>query len=243
MKCVILCAGYATRLYPLTLNTPKPLLDVRGKPVINYLIEGILRIKDIDEIFVATNDKFYNNFVSWKDKFYPAQRIHIVNDKTKNNEDRLGGLGDLKLVLDEERISDDLFVLAGDNFFNFDLNKFLGFFREKKRNTIGLYNLKDISKAKEFGILELDRDNRIISFEEKPQKPKSTLISTALYLFTKEELKKIQEYMKTSSPKEGPGYLIPYFLKSQDVYGYVFDGEWYDIGTKEIYEEVNRSRK
>ena len=89
----------------------------------------------------------------------------------------------------------------------------------------------------------MDRNNKIISFEEKPEKPKSTLISTALYFFTKEELKKIHEYMKTNNPKEGPGYLIPYFLKSQDVYGYVFKGEWYDIGTKEIYEEVNRARK
>lgn len=243
MKCVILCAGYATRLYPLTLNTPKPLLNVRGKPVLNYTIDKILRINDIDEIFIVTNDKFYNNFISWKDKFYPARKIQIINDKTTNNEDRLGGIGDLKLVLDKERISDDLFVLAGDNFFDFDLNKFLDFFREKKKATIGLYNLGDISKAKKFGILELDRNNKIISFEEKPEKPKSTLISTALYFFTKEELKKIHEYMKTNNPKEGPGYLIPYFLKSQDVYGYVFKGEWYDIGTKEIYEEVNRARK
>jgi len=238
MKCIILCAGYATRLYPLTLDQPKPLLPVKGKPMLNYAIDKLELIKEIDEIFIITNDKFYNSFLEWSKNLATNKKIKIINDNTKSNEDRLGGLRDLWLVIQQENIKEDLFVIAGDNFFDFNLNGFVNFFKEKNKNTIGLYDIKDISKASNFGILEINKDNEIISFEEKPEHPKSSLVSTALYLYTKEELKKIEEYMKTDNPKEGPGYLIPYFMNFQDVNGYVFSGKWWDIGSKEIYEEV-----
>lgn len=240
MKSIILCAGYATRLYPLTINTPKPLLDVRGKPLLNYTIDNILTVPEIDEIFVVTNDKFYNHFLKWKKEFYPEENIFIINDNTKSNEDRLGGLGDLKIVLDTENIEDDLLLLLGDNLFEFNLNKIVDFFNEKNKNVIGLYDIKEISSAKNFGVLKMGSSGKIISFLEKPQNPESTLISTGIYVYSKDEIEKIYDYMKTNKPKEGPGYLIPYFLESQDVYGFVLDGKWYDIGSREIYEEVNR---
>lgn len=240
MKSVILCAGYATRLYPLTINTPKPLLDVKGRPLLNYTIDNILTVPEIDEIFIVTNDKFYNNFIEWKKEFYSEENIFIINDNTKSNEDRLGGLGDLKIVLDTENIEDDLLLLLGDNFFEFNLNKIVEFFSKKKKNVIGLYDIKEISCAKNFGVLKIDDHGKIISFLEKPQNPESTLISTGIYIYSKDEIEKIYDYMKTNKPKEGPGYLIPYFLESQDVYGFVLDGKWYDIGSKETYEEINR---
>ena len=240
MKCVILCAGYATRLYPLTLNTPKPLLEVKGKPLLNYMVDNALNVGVVDEIFIVTNNKFYEHFLKWKDDFYPDENIAIVNDETKSNEDRLGGLGDLKLVLNTEEIEDDLLLLLGDNLFDFDLGKIVQFFNDKKKNVIGLYDLKDFENASNFGVLETDESGRIISFEEKPEEPKSTLISTGIYVYSKDELSKIYDYMKTGKPKEGPGYLIPYFMQSQDVYGFVLDGKWHDIGSKETYEEVNR---
>lgn len=240
MKCVILCAGYATRLYPLTLNTPKSLLEVKEKPLLNYIVDNVLNVKDVNEIFVITNDKFYNNFVEWRDEFYSDENIAIINDKTKSNEDRLGGLGDLKLVLDTEEINDDLILLLGDNFYDLDLNKIVDFFNEVGKNVIGLYDIRNISNAKNFGVLEIDSDGKIVSFNEKPVKPNSTLVSTGIYIYSKEELDKIYCYMKTGKSREGPGYLIPYFLEYQDVYGFVLDGFWHDIGSKEVYEEVNR---
>ena len=240
MKCIILCAGYATRLYPLTENIPKALLPVKQKPLLNYIIKKLELIENIEEIFIISNDKFYEHFLSWKINFDSPKKIKIINDNTKTNKARLGGLGDLKFVLDKENIHDDLLVIAGDNLFDFDLNKMVDFFNEKKENVVGLYDLKDVSKSKNFGILEIDKDNRIVSYEEKPENPKSTLVSTAIYLYSKSELKKIEDYMKTDMSKEGPGYLIPYFMESQNVYGFVFNGKWYDIGSKETYEEVNR---
>ncbi len=239
MKCIILCAGYATRLYPLTLNKPKALLPLKEKLLLDHIVEKIEEIKDINEIFVVTNDKFYENFVDWKESREFSKKIVIINDNTKENGARLGGIGDLWFVIEKENIKEDLFVIAGDNLFDFNLNGFVNFFKEKKKkNTIGLYDIKDLSKASNFGILEINKDNKITSFEEKPEHPKSSLVSTALYLYTKEELKKIEEYMKTDNSKEGPGYLIPYFMNFQDVNGYVFNGKWWDVGSKEIYEEI-----
>lgn len=238
MKCIILCAGYATRLYPLTLDAPKPLLNVKGKPLLDYIIERVDKIYDVDEIFIVTNDKFYRNFLEWKKNQNFSRSIKVINDMTSSNEDRLGALGDLNFVLENENINDDVLVIAGDNLFDFNLNEFVDFFKTKQKNTIGLHDVKDVNKAKRFGVIAVDKDDKIFSFEEKPENPKSTLISTAIYLYFKDEIGKIREYMKTEGSKEGPGYLIPYFLSSQDVFGFVFDGEWHDIGSKEVYEKV-----
>ncbi len=238
MKCVILCAGYATRLYPLTLNRPKALLPIKNKPLLNYLLDKINLIEEIDEVFIITNNKFYEFFLEWAKHLNFNKKLKVINDKTKTNEDRLGGLGDLKFVLDKEKIKENLIVLAGDILFDFNLEEIINFFKTKNKNTLGLYDIKDISKAGNFGILEINENNRITSFEEKPANPKSTLVSTAIYLYTKKELNNIEEYMKTDKPKEGLGYLVPYFMNSQEVYGYVLEGNWDDIGNKEVYEKL-----
>jgi glucose-1-phosphate thymidylyltransferase len=240
MKCVILCSGYATRLYPLTLNKPKPLLPIKGKPILDYLVKKVEKIEDIDEIFVVSNEKFYNSFLKWRNSVNCRKKIKIINDKTSTNETRLGGVGDLVFAIEKENIKEDLLVLLGDNYFNFDLNKIIDFFKEKKSNVIGLFYIKETNKCKNFGILQMNKKNQIISFEEKPENPKSHLISAGIYVYSKKELKKIKEYLKTESCKEGPGYLIPYFKKFQKVYGFVLEGFWYDIGDKETYGEVNK---
>ncbi|MCK5624294.1 nucleotidyltransferase family protein [Candidatus Pacearchaeota archaeon] len=237
MKCVILCAGYATRLYPLTLNKPKALLPIKGKPLLEYIVDKLEEINDIDEIYVVSNDKFYNNFVEWKNSRKFKKKIDILNDHTLENGSRLGGIGDLWYAVEQKKINDDLFVLAGDLFFDFNLKEMVDFFHNKDKNVIGLYDLKNLEKAKNFGILELE-NNKIVSFLEKPKNPKSTLISTAMYIYSKEEIKNIENYMKTDKPKEGPGYLIPYFMSFQDVYGFVFKGSWEDIGSKEVYNKL-----
>ncbi len=240
MKCIILCSGYATRLYPLTLDRPKPLLPIRGKPLLNYLIENVSKIEDIDEIFVVCNEKFYKNFLEWKKTNSFSKEIKIINDGTLSNETRLGGLGDFWFAINKEKIDEDVLLLLGDNFFNFDLRKIVGFFEKRRQSVVGLYDLGDLEKSKNFGVIEL-KENKIMSFEEKPKNPKSTLISTGIYVYSKKELERIADYMKTDKPKDGPGYLIPYLLSFQDVYGLVLDGFWYDIGSKEVYEEVNRN--
>lgn len=239
MKAVILCAGYATRLYPLTLNKPKSLLPISGKPLLNYIIEKLSKAKEVDEIFLVTNEKFYPVFLEWLDnhrEFFNT-KIKIINDGTKTNETRLGGIGDLEFAIKKEKIHGDLLVILGDNLFDFDLISFFEFFKKTNEVSVGVYDLKNKEEVKQLGVLEI-QNQKIISFEEKPQNPKTTIISTGIYLFPGKDLKKISDYMKTNKPEDGPGYLILDLLNSQDIHAFEFKGKWFDIGTKEIYEEV-----
>src|SRR3989338_949502 len=198
MKAIILCAGYATRLYPLTLDKPKSLLEISGKPILDYIVGKIEKIKEVDEIFVVANEKFYNHFGEWlnenKGKF--EKKIKIVNDETISNETRLGGIGDLDFVIRKEKINDDLLVILGDNLFDFDLISFSEFFKTKNETCVGVYDLKNKEEVKHLGVLEI-KNQKLISFEEKPQNPKSTIVSTGIYLFPKKEIKTINDYMKT----------------------------------------------
>jgi glucose-1-phosphate thymidylyltransferase len=241
MKVVILCAGYATRLYPHTFYFPKALLDVGGKPLLSYAIENMSDIGEIDKIFIVSNDKFYEKFLKWKEDMDP--RVEIINDNTKTNEERLGGVGDFAMAL-EKCGGDDIFVLLGDNFFNFKLKKFFNFFKMQQKPCIALHDLKNKEDAKRFGVLEVNQDGKIIGFEEKPKDPKSTLISTGAYIFPKEFLSKLQDYIKSSKNKEGIGYMIQDFIESGfDIEGFVFDENWVDIGTLEDYKIINEEIK
>lgn len=232
MKTIILCAGYATRLYPLTENQPKPLLSIAGKPIIDYIIDQL-----DGKIYIVTNQKFYPNFLEWaKTK---NKDIEIINDKTTTNETRLGGLGNLYLVIKEKKINEDFLVIAGDNIFDFKIKDFIGFYKQKKSPCIVLYDVQDINLAKLYGVIQIDKNNKILSFEEKPENPKSTLISTGCYIYPKDFIKKIEGYMKTSHSKDGPGYLIQHFYKEQPIYGFKFKGKWFDIGNIEQYKKAD----
>ena len=241
MKSIILAAGYATRLYPLTENQPKPLLPVAGKPMLNYIMEKIEEVSNIDEVFVVTNNKFFLTFVQWKanneDKF--TKKITIVNDKTKTNEDRLGAIGDIHYVIDTMNIDEELLVIAGDNLFEFSLGEFVDF--AKGRSSLAVYDLKDKSKiANKFGCVELDEESKLIGFEEKPSNPKTTLASTACYFFTKDDVELLENCIKENNKPDNTGDFIQYLSEKKDVFGFVFDEKWFDIGGKEEYEEVNK---
>src|SRR3989344_4509975 len=145
MKCIILAAGYAIRLYPLTLDRPKPLLPIAGKPIIEHILEKINDLDDIDEILIVTNSKFFDNFRNWKRGYSSSKPIKIINDRTKSEEDRLGAIGDLDFVIKHEKIDGNLLVIAGDNLFNFSLKHLHDFFRKKSASVIALYDIKDKS--------------------------------------------------------------------------------------------------
>jgi len=235
MICIILCAGYATRLYPLTLDKPKALLEIKGKPIINYIVEKIP--KEVEKIFIISNDKFCNHFVWWLSrKKELIDKIEIINDGSISNENRCGGVMDLWLAIEEGNIDDDLLVILGDNLFSFSLNDFINFFNQHKKTTLGVREM-DKDRLKNFGIVKVS-ENKIIDFEEKPENPQSNLISTGIYIFPREDINKIKEYTLTNLNKEGPGYLIKHFLETQDVYAFKFLGDWVDIGTIEEYEQM-----
>lgn len=234
MKAIILCAGYATRLYPLTRDRPKALLLVKGKALLDYTIEKIP--EEINEIILVSNDRFYKSLLEWSQKY--GDRIKVLNDETLSNEDRLGGIGDLWFVIGKEKINDDILVIAGDNLFDLDLAEFVDEFKKINKTMLGICEL-DSEEIKKMGVVEIDDNNKLISFEEKPEKPKSNLASTGIYAFTKDDLKRIAEYMKTDESKDGPGFLIKYFCQKQDIYAFELKGRWFDIGSIETYEKVN----
>lgn len=242
MKAIILAAGYATRLYPLTENTPKPLLPVKGKPIIEYILGKIERCTEIDEVIIITNAKFYSHFLSWSKHITFSKPLIVLNDKTTDNESRLGAVGDVDFVIKQKKIEDDLLVIAGDNLFSFKIHDFLHFFNEKKATILGVYDTKNKETiANRLGNWVGDTITRKTAFfEEKPSQPKTTYAATACYVFPKKDLPLIGEAIKAKK-YDRPGDFITFILeKGRDVYGFLFSGYWYDVGTHEEYALVNK---
>jgi len=242
-KALILAAGYATRLYPITKHISKPLLPVNGKPMIEYILDKISLIDEIDEIFVVTNKKFYPHFKLWHDRIKAAgvydKKIKIINDNTTKDGTKLGAIGDMKYVVDQENIQDDLLIIGGDNLFEFNLQDTIDYFKKKGQNIVALHDIKDHEAVKKYSVVELNPEDKLIDFEEKPKKPKSTLIAICTYIFKKETLPRITEYIEKGNNPDSPGYFIEWLYENDEVYGWVFSESWYDIGSIEQFEEAN----
>ncbi len=244
MKAMILAAGYATRLYPITKHIPKPLLPIAGKPMIEYLLDKVAEL-DVDEIFVVTNAKFYSHFKIWQERAEKAkvysQKITILNDRTTSNEDRLGALGDIDFAIKNGKVNDDFLILAGDNLFENELKPMHDFFIEKNASVVAFNDVKDIAIAKRMGIGALDKNQKIIEFVEKPAEPKSTFAATLIYFIKKGDLKLIDECIHSSKTPEEikAGEFIAFMIKKVPVYGYIFEKTWIDIGDIEQYERAN----
>ena len=239
MKAIILAAGYATRLYPLTKDQPKALLAVGEKTILGHIMDKIEQVLEIDEILIVTNNRFQKNFDSWLQTYNPKKKTHIINDGTNTNEERLGAIGDIHFVIRNQRINDDLMVIAGDNLFEFKLKDFADLYNRKDASIIALYDIKEKSKAaNKYGIVAINEQKQIVSFEEKPAEPKSSLVSTACYIFTKDTITKFEEYAAQASSKDNPGDFIKWLLPKEKIYGFVFSERWFDIGSFEALEEA-----
>jgi len=235
---LILAAGYGTRLYPITLDIPKALLQIGDKYLIDFLIDKIAQSEGV-KITVVTNEKFYNRFCGWAEK-YSSLPIEILNDGTFKEEDRLGSVGDVEFAIKNKKFENDLLVLGSDNIFNWDFKGFLRFAKEINKPVAGLYDIGEISEAKRFGIASLDNQDKIIDFKEKPEKPESTLAGTCIYFFTAQSLKLFYEYSKIHKDKDTTGQYISWLSKETDVYGYTFKGEWLDVGCKEALDKAEK---
>jgi len=243
MKVIILAAGYATRLYPLTLTQPKPLLPVAGKPMIDYVLDNLAPIGGIDRIYVVTNAKFAAQFQQWA-LDYRARKAKlnftIVNDLSTDDTNKLGAIGDIHFVLNSQNVTDDIIVVAGDNLFSEKLSDFGPYCREKNAPVLALYDVGDLEQIKKYNAISLDREGRITFFEEKPQHPTSTLTGIALYYYPKSTLPLIRQYIAEGNNPDQPGRLIQWLYPRLPVYTWQVPGLWYDIGSKETLEEANR---
>ena len=239
MKALILCAGFATRLYPLTENFPKHLLKIKDKPIIEYLLEKISLLNEIDEIYIVTNKKFYQHFKAWNENFDFLKKIEIINDNTLTNEDRLGSIGDTNFVIKQKKINDDLLILGGDNLFEFDLKDLISYFYQKNSDITALYDLQDLELIKKMSVVEINKEEKITYFEEKPSSPKTTLMSICCYLYKKETLYLFDEYLKDNKA-DSPGNFVQWLYKIKPVYGFKFSGKWFDIGSFESLEKAKK---
>lgn len=239
MKVLILCAGYATRMYPLTKDRPKALLSVAGKPVIEYIIKNFEKIPAIDTVYIITNAKYAVHFQKWKSAFSSNKDMRILSDNTTSNDTRLGAIGDIQFAIEEAPIDDDLLIAAGDNLCTFDINDFIQFF-EKRGISVAVHNMQDKQELTKYNQVKLDDRCRLISFEEKPHKPRYTLAAICMYMFPREKLHFIDEYLHEGNNPDEPGRLIQWLYKREDVFGYEFSGKWYDIGNLEQYRRVNQ---
>ncbi|MCU0652285.1 MAG: nucleotidyltransferase family protein [Candidatus Omnitrophica bacterium] len=242
MKALILAAGYATRLYPLTKEYPKPLLEVGGQPLINYIVAKLQNIRDIDEIIIVTNSKFILKFKHWAKNVKSKKPLILVDDLSKNYSDRRGAIGDMHFVIRKKRLNDDLLVIGGDNLFDGGLKELVAFARKgKPRTVIGIHDIGKKSLAVNYGVIKLDRSKRIIDFKEKPKVAFSTLVAMCLYYFPKEKLGLIGEYLRAgTNAHDATGFYIDWLRSREDIYGYIYDGRWFDIGEVKFYKRANK---
>lgn len=239
MKCVILAAGYATRLYPLTENFPKPLLEVQGKPILDWLIEDIGNT--VDEFIVISNHRFAGIFAEWAAK--RPEKITVLDDGTESNETRLGAVRDVQFAIDERKLSDDLLVIAGDNLLDFSLKTFINYYRLKGTTCIMRYYEPNTEKLHKTGVAVVDEGDRILSMEEKPAEPKSHWCTPPFYIYKASDVPLVQKGIESGCGVDAPGSFIAWLSGQTAVHAFEMPGKRYDIGNLASYEEVQKNYK
>jgi glucose-1-phosphate thymidylyltransferase len=239
MKALILAAGYGTRLASVIKNTPKPLITVGDRPLIDYVVDKLLVIKILREIVVVSNNKFTPHFQKWANDTGRKIPIRVVNDGTNTPEERLGSVGDIRFVWQKEASLDDWLIIGGDNLLDGDLFHFMDFAVTKSPAiSVGVYDIHDIQAATKFGVLAIDANQKVISFQEKPKNPASSLITMCLYYFPKQTLAYLEEYLNVSKAVDAAGSYIKWLSEEKNVYGFQFSGKWYDIVSLEYLDEA-----
>jgi glucose-1-phosphate thymidylyltransferase len=241
MKALLLAAGYATRLRPLTDEVAKPLLPVGGRPMADWILDRISESGEIDEVHIVTNAVYAPAFERWA----AGKGVTVHDDGTSSNETRLGALGDIRLAVRAGGLgADGLLVIAADNLFEFSLAGYIAFWRARGGSAIAVHKLADPSLASLYGVIELGNDDRIVGMEEKPEHPKSDLASTAAYLFSAEHLALLDLYFAEGNPPDPPGKFLAWLCEREPVYGYAFAEAWLDIGDPaQLLEADSRYRE
>ena len=240
MKCVLLAAGYATRLYPLTENRPKSLLPVGDGTILDFIVGKVEAVGRITEILIVSNHRFFSQFAEWRDGYSGRLRITLLDDGTTTNENRLGAIADLRFAVAAGELDEDLLVLAGDNLFDFSLVDFVDFFDQAGTDCISVHALADEAALRRTGVVELDGNGRVTGFEEKPACPKSQWAAPPFYLFRRESLPLFAQYLAGGNNPDAPGHFIPWLIRQRTVYAWCFAGRRYDIGSLASYEEALR---
>lgn len=245
MKAIILAAGYATRLYPLTENMPKALLPVGDRPILEHVLGAFADEKEIDEIHIVSNDRFYSQLAEWarsaQSRFH--QKLIVWNDSTTSNENRLGAIGDIVFVLNAAKIDEDVFIAASDNLLSKPLTEYFDNFRKHRCSLLLAGKLNDYEERRRYAILELDPSGRVIGLEEKPETPKTDIVAYAEYIYTKDILPLFKTYIEEGNNPDSPGRFPEWLYKHREVRAFIYNGECVDIGTLKMYSEIQENWK
>jgi len=237
MDAIILAGGYATRLYPITLNMSKPLLRVAGRAIVDYVLDRLEEIGEVRHAYVVTNEKFYRDYLDWlKERRWPFPVVP-VNDGTTCNGDRLGAVGDILYALQFGGIADDVIVIGGDNLFDFSLRPLVALHRARKRPALGCYDVRRLDLVKLYSEARLE-DSQVAEFAEKPADPKTTLIGILCYLLRRCDIPLVGRYLEEGNDSDKAGSFIQWLITQEEVVGYPFTGRWVDIGTRAELERA-----
>ncbi len=239
MRAVILAAGYATRLAPLTDSIAKQLLPVGGRPMMDWVCDKVEEVTH--EIHVVTNSRFAEDFRRWAEG---RRGVVVHDDGTSSNEDRLGAIGDVAFVLERTDTDDDLLVVAGDNLFDSSLAQFAQFWQERgAASAVAVYDCGSLELATHYGVVDVTEDDRVIGFEEKPSEPRTTLVATAAYLYHRDHVPLVERYLAEGNPPDQPGRLVAWLYPREPVYAFRLPGAWFDVGNPDqLLEADNRWR-
>lgn len=241
MVCLILAAGYATRLYPLTENFPKPLLKVGEKTILDHLVDDIDTLGEVSEYVVISNHKFASHFDQWaKEK---NAKITVVDDMTESNETRLGAVRDIQFAIDALKLDDDMLVIAGDNVLDFSLTRFIAYAKEKGTSAVMRYFEADEKRLTKSGVLKIGENDLITDMTEKPEKPESNWCCPPFYYYTKEDARKVSRALEEGAGADAPGSFIAWLCHDTQVHAMEMPGKRYDIGNLESYEKVQKEYK
>ena len=243
MNALILAAGYATRLYPLTQTKAKPLLEVAGKPMIDWVLDNLTPVSNLERVYVVTNHKFVKDFQAWAQEYRkkrPTFAIEIIDDGSTDDSDKLGAIGDITLVVNRHELAkDDLIVVAGDNLFSEPLADFARAAKNAEA-MLATYDVGDLEAMKKYASITTDGDGVITEFEEKPPDPKNTMAGIALYYFSREVVPLFTTYIAAGNNPDQPGRFIQWLYQRKPVKTFQIKGTWFDIGSKETLEEANQ---
>jgi glucose-1-phosphate thymidylyltransferase len=243
MNALILAAGYATRLYPLTLNKAKPLLAVGGRPIVEWVVDNLTNIPDLETVYIVTNNKFAADFQAWSEEYrrkHPVFKFKVLNDGSTSDKDKLGAIGDINFVVTRENLAQSsLLVVAGDNLFTESLANFVACAKGTDA-TVAVYDVGDVEAIKKYGNITVDADGIITRFEEKPQRPQGTLAAIAIYYYSPAVLSLLTTYLAAGNNPDQPGRFVQWLYTRKPVKTCQITGQWLDIGSKETLEKADK---
>ena len=239
MTGIILAAGYATRMYPLTLNFPKPLLEVGGKKIIDHLLEDGER-SGVERFVVVSNHKFISLFREWAEG---KENVMVLDDGSVDNEHRIGAVKDIEFAIEKAGINDDTLILAGDNVLDFSLSSFIEYGKAKGTSCIMRHRESDKARLSKTGVVTIDQSDLVLSMEEKPKEPKSEWAVPPFYYYVKEDLPLIKEGIENGCGTDAPGSFVSYLAERRPVHAFLMPGKRFDVGSIEGYEKIRKEYK